>query len=138
MNFKDLTPVMTPWSPGDFGLFVYAGLVVLLMAVILFMAAWLGRRRRSTEKERPYECGIVPASDNRQPLPVPFYLVALFFLVFDVEGAYVFSWAVALRELGWQGWLEVSFFIVMLLAGLVYVWVKGGLEWRKTNGGQSP
>lgn len=138
MDYKDLTPNMASWTPGDFNLIVYACLVALLMAVLLFMASRLGRRRRSTEKDRPYECGIVPAGDNRQPLPVPFYLVALFFLVFDVEGAYIFSWAVALRELGWEGWLEVSFFILILLAGLVYVWAKGGLDWQKTNGGKSP
>ena len=56
-------------------------------------------------------------------------MVAIFFLIFDVEGAYIFSWAVAAKELGWTGWFQISFFIFVLIAGLVYIWAKGGLGW---------
>jgi len=131
MPLADLTPHMSPWTPDMFSLVLYTALVVLLIAVILFLAARLGRRRPGLEKDRAYECGIIPAPRDGLPLPVPFYLVALFFLVFDVEGAYIFSWAIALRELGWLGWLQVTFFIIMLLASLIYLWAKGGLEWKK-------
>ena len=64
--------------------------------------------------------------------PVPFYLVAIFFLLFDVEGAFIFSWAVAWEQLGWEGWLQISFFIILLLLGLAYIWNKGGLAWGPT------
>ena len=73
--------------------------------------------------------GIIPTGQARLRYPVPFFMVAIFFLIFDVEGAYIFSWAVASRPLGWAGWLQIEFFIGVLIAGLIYVWVKGGLEW---------
>jgi NADH-quinone oxidoreductase subunit A len=63
--------------------------------------------------------------------PVPFYLVAIFFLIFDVEAAFIFAWAIAFRELGWAGWLEISLFIIILMLSLFYIWKKGGLDWRK-------
>lgn len=131
MPFEDMPTPMMPWTPDIFSLFLYTALVVALVGMILLMAARLGQRRRSVEKDRPYECGIIPALRGNLPIPVPFYLVALFFLIFDVEGAYVFSWAIALRDLGWRGWIQVTLFIFLLLASLIYIWVKGGLEWKK-------
>lgn len=131
MPFEDQTSHMTPWTPDIFSLFLYTALVVALIAIILLLASRLGQRRRSVEKDRPYECGIIPASRVTLPIPVPFYLVALFFLIFDVEGAYVFSWAIALRDLGWRGWVQATLFIILLLASLIYIWAKGGLEWKK-------
>jgi len=129
MPFTELHPTLSPWMPGIFSLLLYTGLVVLLVAAILLMAGSLGRRLRGVEKDRAYECGIIPESSGKWPIPVPFYLLALFFLVFDVESAYVFSWAVALRDLGWIGWMRIAIFIVLLLLSLVYIWAKGGLEW---------
>jgi NADH-quinone oxidoreductase subunit A len=128
-----VSPVMTslsPWEPGILSLALYAAMVVALIAVFLFMAGWLGEKKRTLEKGRPYECGIIPTGSARLPYPVPFYLVAIFFLIFDVEAAFIFAWAVAFDELGWVGWLQISFFIIMLLLGLFYIWSKGGLDWR--------
>jgi NADH-quinone oxidoreductase subunit A len=99
----------------------------------LFIASWLGERKPTPEKARPYESGIIPTGTARLRYPVPFYLVAIFFLVFDVEGAYIFSWAVACEELGWAGWLQMTFFIGLLLVGLVYIWKNGGLDWGPTS-----
>jgi NADH-quinone oxidoreductase subunit A len=96
---------------------------------LLFLSAWLGEKRPDPEKRRPYECGIIPTGTARLRYPVPFYLVAVFFLIFDVEGAFIFSWAIAFELLGWRGWLQITFFIVVLLLGLFYIWRKGGLEW---------
>ena len=90
---------------------------------------WGGRKKKTEEKLRPYESGIIPTGDARLHYPVPFYLVAIFFLIFDVEGAFIFAWAIAHGKLGWAGWLQISFFIVLLLLGLFYVWRKGGLDW---------
>ncbi len=97
------------------------------MALLLFLASWLGEKKITAKKRRPYECGIIPTGPARLHYPVPFYLVAVFFLIFDVEAAFIFAWAVAFRELGWAGWLQISFFIVILLVGLIYIWKKQGI-----------
>jgi len=122
--------VLSPWEPGIFSLTIYLILVLAFVAIQLFLASWLGEKKRSLEKSRPYECGIIPTGTARLRYPVPFYLVAIFFLIFDVEGAYIFTWAVAYEDLGWPGWMQMSFFIVLLLIGLLYIWKKGGLDWR--------
>lgn len=120
---------LSPWEPGIFSLTLYAILVLAFVASQLFLASWLGEKKKTREKLRPYECGIIPTGTARLRYPVPFYMVAIFFLLFDVEGAYIFTWAIAWEKLGWSGWLQISFFIVLLLLGLVYIWNKGGLEW---------
>jgi NADH-quinone oxidoreductase subunit A len=121
--------LFSPWTPGVFSLSLYTAIVIALIGLLLFLSAWLGDRRPNSEKLRPYESGIIPTGTARLRYPVPFYLVAIFFLIFDVEGAYIFSWAVAAEDLGWQGWLQMSFFITVLLIGLVYIWRKGALDW---------
>jgi NADH-quinone oxidoreductase subunit A len=93
------------------------------------LSRWLGQRKPGEEKLRPYESGIIPTGPARLHYPVPFFMVAIFFLIFDVEGAFIFSWAIAAKSLGWAGWLQIGFFIFVLMGGLVYIWVKGGLEW---------
>jgi len=122
--------VLSPWEPGIFSLTIYGVLVLVFVAVQLFLASWLGEKKKSIEKARPYECGVIPTGTARLRYPVPFYLVAIFFLIFDLEGAYIFTWAVAYEDLGWPGWIQMSFFISLLLIGLLYVWKKGGLDWR--------
>jgi NADH-quinone oxidoreductase subunit A len=121
--------ILTPWEPGIFSLTIYVVFILLFVASQLFIAVWLGEKKRTVEKLRPYESGIIPTGTARLRYPVPFYLVAIFFLIFDVEGAFIFAWAVAHRALGWAGWLQISFFIVLLLLGLFYIWQKGGLDW---------
>ncbi len=121
---------LSPWNPGPFSLTVYTAVVLAVTILLLFVSSWFGDKRPNPEKLRPYESGVIPTGTARLRFPVPFYLVAIFFLIFDVEGAFIFSWAVSARTLGWAGFLEISFFIVVLLLGLVYVWKKGGLDWR--------
>ena len=125
--------ILSPWEPGVFSLIVYAVLILVLVMILLFLASWLGEKKDSTEKSRPYESGVIPTGSARLRYPVPFYLVAIFFLLFDVEGAFIFSWAIAWEKLGWSGWLQITFFIAVLLLGLVYIWNKGGLEWGPTS-----
>ncbi len=120
---------LSPWEPGVFSLVVYTAAVMGLILVILFLSSWLGVKKPNREKLRPYESGIIPTGLVRYRYPVPFYLVATFFLIFDVEAAYLFSWAVAFERLGWPGWFQVSFFILILAVSLLYIWMKGGLEW---------
>ena len=129
MQPVDLQGIMSPWQPGMIGLTLYVAVVVGLTLVLLFLSRWLGEKRPGPEKLRVYESGIIPTGEARLRYPVPFFMVAIFFLLFDVEGAYIFAWAVAARPLGWTGWFQIQFFIAVLLAGLAYIWVKGGLEW---------
>jgi NADH-quinone oxidoreductase subunit A len=121
--------ILSPWEPGLLSMLVYGVMVLALMGVFLFLTGWLGEKKEGIEKLRPYECGIIPTGSARLHLPVPFYLVAIFFLIFDIEGAFIFSWAVANKPLGLSGWLEIAFFILLLMFGLAYIWRKGGLEW---------
>jgi len=123
------TAALSPWEPGILSLVLYTSMVLALIAVLLFLSSWLGEKKESPEKIRPYECGVIPTGSARFRYPVPFYLVAIFFLIFDVEAAFIFSWAVAFDQLGWAGWLEIFFFILVLLVSLFYIWKKGGLEW---------
>lgn len=124
---------LSPWEPGILSLALYVTMVLALMGALLFLAGWIGEKKESPEKVRPYECGIVPTGLARFRYPVPFYMVAIFFLIFDVEAGFIFAWAVAFHELGWTGWLEISFFIFVLILGLFYIWKKGGLDWGPTT-----
>ena len=126
--------LLSPWHPGVFSLSLYVLVVVLLTLVLLFLSRWLGEHKPGPEKGRAYESGIIPTGEARLRYPVPFFMVAIFFLLFDLEGAYIFSYAVAARGLGWAGWLEIGSFIVVLIAGLAYIWVKGGLAWGPSSG----
>jgi NADH-quinone oxidoreductase subunit A len=128
-----VTPAaLTPWAPELLSFGFYVVIVGGLLAVLLFLTSWLGEKKPSPEKNRPYECGIIPTGWARFRYPVPFYLVAVFFLIFDVEAAFIFSWAVAMADLSWRGWLQISYFIIVLLLSLFYIWRKGGLDWRPT------
>src|SRR5512136_3427351 len=123
---------LSPWEPGILALGVFTLLSLGLIIAFFFFASWLGEKKPNPEKLRPYECGIIPTGTARFRYPVGFYLIATFFLIFDVEAAYIFSWAIAFDRLGWSGWLQISFFIGVLLISLFYIWKKGGLEWGPT------
>ena len=109
---------------------LYAVLVLGLAALILVLSAILGERRRGgRDRCTPYESGIEPAGPLPRRLSVEFYQVALFFVIFDLEAVFIFAWAVNARKLGWAGYAEIVVFVVLLLAGLVYLWKSGGLDW---------
>ena len=129
MQSVDVQGILSPWQPGMFSLTVFVAIVIGLALVLLFLSRWLGEHKPDHDKLRVYESGIIPTGEARLRYPVPFFMVAIFFLLFDVEGAYIFSWAVAARSLSWAGWFQIQFFIAVLLAGLAYIWVKGGLAW---------
>jgi NADH-quinone oxidoreductase subunit A len=125
-----VTPAtLSPWVPGLFSIALFVAIVGGLLTALLFLTSWLGEKKLGVEKNRPYECGVIPTGWARFRYPVPFYLVAVFFLIFDVEAAFVFSWAVAMKDLSWRGWLQITYFIVVLLLSLFYIWSKGGLDW---------
>jgi len=113
----------------SYSLIIYTAVTVLLIGVLLVAAWWLGAKSTNSNKEIPYESGIIPTGSARLPLYIPFYLVAIFFIVFDVETSFIFTWATAWDKLGLAGLIHITFFIVALLLGLVWIWLKGGLEW---------
>ena len=90
---------------------------------------FLGPRKPSAEKSAPYECGMPAVGDARERHSVKFYLVAMIFLLFDIEIAFLYPWALALRGLGWLGFFQILTFFLILLVGYVYVWRKGVLDW---------
>jgi len=108
---------------------VYVSVATALIVLLLLLARYLGHRTRSDLKDAPYESGIAPTGEARLGEAVPFYLVAIFFIVFDVEMIFVVSWAVAWDLLGWAGYIQITFFIVLLFFGLAYLWKTGGLDW---------
>src|ERR1700754_1338769 len=93
------------------------------------LSSLLGPRKPSPEKSAPYECGMPAVGDARERQSVKFYLVAMIFLLFDIEVAFLYPWAVALRDLGWPGFIQIITFFLILLVGFVYVWRKGVLDW---------
>jgi NADH-quinone oxidoreductase subunit A len=93
----------------------------------------LGPRKPTPEKAAPYECGMPPVGDARERHPIQFYLVAMIFLLFDIEVAFLYPWAMALRDLRWLGFFQLLVFMAILLGGYVYVWRKGILDWGKRS-----
>jgi NADH-quinone oxidoreductase subunit A len=108
---------------------VYAALVVLSVAGMLFLSFLLGQRHRERSTGQPYESGMVPTGTARIRFDIKFYLVAMLFVIFDLEAVFIFAWAVAVRELGWAGYIEILVFVVVLFAALVYLWREGALDW---------
>ncbi len=102
---------------------------VLGMAVPL-IGFILGPRRPDPEKNSPYECGFAPFTDSRIPFDVRYYLVAIIFIIFDLETAFLVPWAVVFRKIGWYGMASMGIFLGILVIGFIYEWKKGALEWE--------
>jgi NADH-quinone oxidoreductase subunit A len=98
--------------------------------VSLFLSWKLAPNNPTPEKLAPYECGIVPLQEPVQRFPVKFYLVAMLFVIFDVEIIFLFAWAVRMDEFGWPGIAAVAIFMLLLLETLAYVWKRGALDWN--------
>ena len=113
----------------------YAGLALFallgsgVVAGMLIATTVLGPKLRFAEKNEPFECGEHPLVSPYQRFPVKFYMVAVLFILFDVEVVFLYPWAILFRDLGWFGFIEMGMFIAVLVAGLAYAWMKGALEW---------
>lgn len=110
-------------------LLVYFVLVVVLVAAVLFVSYLLGQRHSESATGEPYEGGIVSEGSAHVRFSMRYYLVATFFVVFDLEAVFIFAWAGAVRELGWAGYCEIVLFIGVLFSALVYLWRVGALDW---------
>jgi NADH-quinone oxidoreductase subunit A len=125
------------------GLHTYTPLLLhLLIAMVLAgaltaVSVLVGWRRPSRAKQQPYECGMEPTGDARQPFSVKFYLVAMVFILFDVEAIFLYPWAYIFRDMAmkpetrWYGFVEMMIYIAILLVGYLYLWKKGALDWHK-------
>ena len=100
-------------------------------AFSILLSSFIGPRNPTPEKMAPYECGMPPVGDARERQSVKFYLVAMIFLLFDIEAAFLFPWAVSLKSLGMMGFVQVISFFALLSTGYVYVWRKGAFDWSR-------
>jgi NADH-quinone oxidoreductase subunit A len=121
---------MQGWLP----ILIMLGLGAGFGAFNVFLSGFLGPKKPTAEKLAPYECGMPPVGDARERFPVKFYLVAMIFLLFDIEVAFLYPFAMALQELRWPGFFQLLVFFAILLAGYVYVWRKGVLDWGHERG----
>jgi len=110
-------------------LVVYFAAVVSLAAVMIVLSYFLGQRHRERATGLPYESGVASTGTARVRFDIKFYLVAMFFVIFDVEAVFIFAWAVAVKEAGWTGYIAVLVFVGVLLAALLYLWKIGSLDW---------
>lgn len=108
---------------------VYFIAVLALVAAMIGLSSVLGERHRERQTDEPYESGVVSTGTARVRFDVKFYLIAMFFVIFDLEAVFIFAWAVSLREAGWPGYAEMAVFIGVLSATLVYLWRIGALNW---------
>lgn len=109
---------------------------VALVAAMILLSAVLGQRHRERTTGDPYESGIVPTGTARIRFDIKFYLMAMFFVIFDLEAVFIFAWAGNARWLGWFGFLEVLVFIFFLLVALFYLWRVGALDWAPAKAGR--
>jgi len=113
-----------------FPILVFLGIAIALALVIVVASFVLARQRPNSEKLTPYECGFEPFADARSKFDVRFYLVAILFIIFDLEVAFLFPWAVALGKIGVFGFWSMIVFLAVLTVGFIYEWKKGALEWE--------
>ena len=114
-----------------FGVYMLAGITICL--VMIGLAALLGGKAFGRAKNKPFESGVDSVGTARLRFSAKFYLVAMFFVIFDVEALYLFAWSVSVRESGWVGFVEAAVFIILLLVGLIYLWRIGALEWAPSR-----
>lgn len=110
-----------------FLLFLLVGLIVVAM---ILLSTYLGPKKPSAVKDEPFECGVEPRELPEGRVSIKFYMVAMLFILFDIELAFLFPWAVVYREIGLAGFGSMAIFLGIFAAGLIYVWRKGALEWR--------
>jgi NADH-quinone oxidoreductase subunit A len=108
-----------------------ATFAAIIAAALVALSFAIGRRVKNRVKDMPYECGIVPTGDARERFSVKFYLVAMLFILFDIEAIFLYPWAVVYKQLKMFAFLEMLVFIVLILAGFFFIWRKGVLDWAQ-------
>lgn len=111
-------------------IFIYMGIAVALGVVLLVLGALIAPHKPNPEKLSQYECGFPPFEDARLKFDVRFYLIAILFIIFDLEVAFLFPWAAIFKDLSWSPIIAMAIFLGLLLVGFIYEWKKGALEWE--------
>src|SRR5215813_4833297 len=106
-------------------------LAVVVAGALVAISSLLGKRVKDRVKDSPYECGMAPTGTARERFSVKFYLVAIVFILFDIEAMFLYPWAVVYRELKMFAFVEMLIFVVLILSGFFYVWKKGALDWSQ-------
>ena len=112
----------------------YLVIITALVVAMLGLSFVLGQRHDNRQTGSPYESGILSQGSARVRLSAKFYLVAMLFVIFDLEAVFIFAWAIVVREIGWAGYSEALVFITVLIATLFYLWRVGALDWRQGSG----
>jgi len=107
---------------------------MVIAAALVTLSFVIGRKVKNRVKDMPYECGIAPTGDARARFSVKFYLVAMLFILFDIEAIFLYPWAVVYKQLKMFGFLEMLTFVVLVLAGFFFIWKKGVLDWAHDEG----
>lgn len=118
-----------------FPVLLQAVLAMVIAAALVGLSYFLGHRVKNLVKDMPYECGIVPTGDARERFSVKFYLVAMLFILFDIEAIFLFPWVVVYKELRMFAFFEMLIFIVLILCGFFFIWKKGVLDWSEGTHG---
>ncbi len=126
-------PPISAWTANTWSLIVYVVAVCGLVALMVLLSWVLGGRDWGRAKNDPFESGVVGQGKARLRMSAKFYLVAMFFVIFDVEALFLYAWAVSVRESGWAGFIEAVIFIFILTASLVYLWKIGALDWAPAS-----
>jgi len=129
-----LIAFITRITPESWGLATYVVAALGLVGLMLGASYVLGGRDHGRAKEEPFESGAASVGGAQLRMPAKFYLVAMFFVIFDVEAVFLYAWAVSVRQSGWTGFGMAAIFVVVLLAALFYVWRVGGLDWAPGRG----
>jgi NADH-quinone oxidoreductase subunit A len=132
-----MDPSPVPQSP-LWPLVLYFACVLAVVTGMIVISWLVGQRHMEESTGIPFESGMLPTGSARHRVSVSFYMVAMFFVIFDQEAVFLFAWAVAVRQLGWAGFVEAVVFIVILLAGLVYLWGQGALDWGGRQASRLP
>src|SRR6202790_4722414 len=119
----------TSYPETYFPVLVQTVLAILVAAALITLSFVLGKRVKDKVKDSPYECGMPPTGSARERFSVKFYLVAIVFILFDIEAVFLYPWAVVYRELKMFAFVEMLLFIVLIVCGFFYVWKKGALDW---------
>lgn len=109
---------------------IFMGVALVLGAALMLVGRLLGPSNPNDEKLSPYECGFEAFEDSRMKFDVRYYLVAILFIIFDLEIAFLFPWAIVLEEIGLFGFVSMMVFLGILVVGFIYEWIKGALEWE--------
>jgi NADH-quinone oxidoreductase subunit A len=127
------TSLAQTWFP----VLVQALLAMVIAAALVTLSFVIGHRLKNKVKDMPYECGISPTGDAQHRFSVRFYLVAMMFILFDIEAIFLYPWAVVFKQLKMFGFLEMLTFVILILAGFFFIWKKGVLDWAQMEPGQA-